>query len=79
MSQKVLVVDDEPNLLQAFRRGLRGDFDLDLAEGGLAGLKQLRTEGPYAVVVSDMRMPQVTGLQVLSEAKRLSPIPSASC
>lgn len=73
MTQKVLFVDDEPNLLQAVKRGLRGNFDLDLAEGGLAGLRQLRNEGPYAVVISDMRMPQVTGLQVLAEAKRLSP------
>lgn len=73
MTQKVLLVDDELNLLQSLRRGFRGQFELDLAEGGLAGLQMIRNNGPYAVVVSDMRMPQVTGLQVLAEAKRLAP------
>lgn len=73
MSNKVLVVDDEVNILHSIRRGLRGSFELDLAEGGLAALQRLRNDGPYAVVVSDMQMPQVNGLQVLSEARRVSP------
>ena len=73
MNPKILFVDDEPNLLQSVRRGLRGSYDLHFAEGGLAGLRQLRTEGPFAVVVSDMQMPQFSGLQVLAEAKKLSP------
>ena len=73
MSSKVLLVDDEVNVLQSIRRGLRGSFEVDLAEGGLAALQRLRNDGPYAVVVSDMQMPQVSGLQVLSEARKVSP------
>jgi response regulator RpfG family c-di-GMP phosphodiesterase len=73
MTAKVLLVDDEVNVLHSIRRGLRGRFEVDLAEGGLAALQRIRNNGPYAVVVSDMQMPQVTGLQVLSEARRLSP------
>ncbi|MFO1064831.1 MAG: response regulator [Pirellulales bacterium] len=73
MSDQVLLVDDEQNVLSALRRGLRGRFSLDVAEGGPAALDMLREKGPYAVVVSDMRMPEVDGLGVLSTARREFP------
>ncbi|MCC6508806.1 MAG: response regulator, partial [Pirellulaceae bacterium] len=52
---------------------LRGRFDLDTAEGGPAALEMIRDRGPYAVVVSDMRMPEVDGLHVLSTVRRQHP------
>ncbi len=73
MSDQVLLVDDEPNVLQALRRGLHGKFKVHLAEGGKQALKMLKSDGPFAVVVSDMQMPDVNGLAVLAESKRVSP------
>ncbi len=73
MNSKVLLVDDEVNLLQSLRRSFRGRYDLLLAEGGEAAIEQLKSDSGIAVIVSDMQMPNVNGLKVLTEAKRLSP------
>jgi CheY-like chemotaxis protein len=73
MNNRVLLVDDEPNLLQGFRRSLRGKYDLVLAEGGASAIQQLTTNGPFALVVSDMQMPEIDGLKVLSAARSLTP------
>ncbi len=73
MSSQVLLVDDEQNVLSALRRGLRGRFDLETAEGGPVALEMIRDRGPYAVVVTDMRMPEVDGLHVLSSVRKSHP------
>lgn len=73
MSDEVLLVDDEPNVLHALRRGLHGRFNLHLAEGGPAAIKMLQDDGPFAVVVCDMQMPDVDGIAVLAESKRVAP------
>lgn len=72
MNSRILLVDDEANLLQSLRRNLRR-YDVTLAEGGAAGLEQLRNNGPFAVVVSDMQMPEVDGLTLLKNARTISP------
>ena len=66
MSAKVLFVDDEPNVLQSIRRTLRKEFDLDTAEGGDEALNLLNANGTYAVIVSDMRMPGMNGVELLA-------------
>ena len=73
MSEKVLFVDDEPNVLQAIRRGLRKQFDVHTAEGGEAALQLLRDDGQFAVIVSDMRMPGMNGVELLTQVKQLWP------
>lgn len=73
MSSQVLLVDDEQNVLSALRRGLRGRFDLETAEGGPAALEMIRQRGPYAVIVTDMRMPEIDGLHVLSSIRKSHP------
>ncbi|MEL7448959.1 MAG: response regulator [Pseudomonadota bacterium] len=57
MTEKVLFVDDEPNVLQAYKRALRREFTIETALGGERALEMLEMEGPFAVIVSDMRMP----------------------
>ncbi len=73
MSKKVLFVDDEPNVLQSIKRSLRKDFDIDTAEGGEEALRKLQANGSYAVIVSDMRMPGMNGVELLSQAKQQAP------
>lgn len=74
MNRKILFVDDEPNVLSAIKRQLRRDFNhIDLAESGAKGLELVRKRGPYAVVVSDMRMPKMDGVQFLSSVKEICP------
>ncbi|MDX2029411.1 MAG: response regulator [Blastocatellia bacterium] len=73
MMHKILFVDDEPNVLDAYQRTLRREFTIDAALSGAEGLKALESQGPYAVIISDMRMPVMDGVEFLLRAKRLSP------
>lgn len=73
MNERVLMVDDEENILQAYGRVLRRKFDLVTALGGEAGVARLREEGPFAVLVTDMRMPVVDGLKMLEVAREVCP------
>ncbi len=73
MNTKVLFVDDEPHILQSYQRSLRKAFTLEVASGGAEALERITSEGPYAVVVSDMRMPGMSGLELLTKVKTRTP------
>ncbi|MBN2211366.1 MAG: response regulator [Sedimentisphaerales bacterium] len=73
MSDKILFVDDDDNLLSAYKRQLHGQFDLVTATNGMGGLDMLKTGGSFAIIVSDMRMPEMDGVEFLSRAKEISP------
>jgi response regulator RpfG family c-di-GMP phosphodiesterase len=69
----VLCVDDEPNILKALKRLLRReDYRLITAVGGEAGLEVLK-EHEVNVVISDQRMPQMSGTEFLEKARELRP------
>ena len=72
MKNRVLLVDDEINILNSYRRNLRGLVDFDLAESALRALK-LMTVRPYSVLVTDMQMPEINGLKLLKIAREQSP------
>ncbi len=69
MTEEILFVDDESHILQSMSRQLRKRFTLKTALGGHEALEILRDEGPFAVIVSDMRMPGMDGVQLLSKVK----------
>ncbi|MFZ0284614.1 MAG: HD domain-containing phosphohydrolase [Terriglobales bacterium] len=73
MPEKILLVDDEPAVLQGLQRLLHGIFDTETAVGGTGALILLENNGPYAVVVSDMRMPQMNGVELLAKIKSRAP------
>jgi response regulator RpfG family c-di-GMP phosphodiesterase len=70
---RVLVIDDEPSVLDVLARQLDGEFEVRTALGGAAGLDALRGDEQFAVVVCDMRMPGVSGVHVLEASRRLAP------
>jgi response regulator RpfG family c-di-GMP phosphodiesterase len=73
MSDKILLVDDEPNVIRACERLLHNRFEMDAAVGAAEALAAIKAKGPYAVMLSDMRMPQMDGLELLTRVKSLSP------
>src|ERR1017187_2469539 len=73
LAEKILLVDDDPNILDGYRRSLSREFLMETAQGGEPALALAAKNGPYAVVVSDMRMPGMDGIQLLSRIKALSP------
>lgn len=70
---RVLCVDDEENILKAIKRSLRKKFDIHTATSGKQGLEILQSEGPFQVVVSDMKMPEMNGAVFLGHARKQSP------
>jgi response regulator RpfG family c-di-GMP phosphodiesterase len=73
MTGKILFVDDEPAVLEGYKRLLGRDLSIDTAVGGAPGLEAIAKSGPYAVVISDMRMPQMDGAQFLAKVREISP------
>ena len=70
---RVLFVDDEPQVLNAIRRGLRKDFQVETAAGGAEALTLVESQEPFSVVVSDCRMPEMDGIELLEKIGKLSP------
>ncbi|EKD33842.1 MAG: Response regulator receiver protein [uncultured bacterium] len=68
----ILFVDDEPKALQAFARQLGRRFSVRTAASAAEALTILQ-EGPCPVIVSDMKMPGMDGIQLLSRVKELYP------
>lgn len=72
---KVLFVDDESRVLDGLRRQfrvLRSEWDMRFVDSGAAALRELERE-PADVVVTDMRMPGMTGSQLLLEVQKRWP------
>ncbi len=64
--QKILVVDDEPDNLDLLYRTFHREFKVLRAENGPAALDILLNEGDVAVIISDQRMPMMSGTEFLS-------------
>jgi EAL domain-containing protein (putative c-di-GMP-specific phosphodiesterase class I)/CheY-like chemotaxis protein len=71
--RRLLLVDDEPNILSALKRLLRSDqYQIYSAGDGPQGLAVL-AEHPVDVIVSDQRMPGMLGADFLRKARELAP------
>lgn len=84
MSPSVLLVDDDELVLKAYRRFLQPPdpsarptgwrlFEVETSSSAAAALKLVATRRPYAVVVSDYKMPGLNGVKFLEEVKALQP------
>jgi DNA-binding NtrC family response regulator len=73
MRDKILIVDDDEFVLACFERLLARQFDIETVSGPHAALEAIQERGPFAVVLSDLRMPGMDGVQLLQRVKELSP------
>ncbi|HOK14396.1 MAG TPA: response regulator, partial [Candidatus Kapabacteria bacterium] len=73
MNKKILFVDDEINVLHGYRRNLRSLFDVHIANSGSEALKIIAEQGDFAVIISDYRMPEMDGIELLHKVKEISP------
>ena len=69
----MLFVDDDPQILNGFKLNLRKACAITTATSGAEALALLPGESPFSVIVSDMRMPGMTGAVFLAEARKKSP------
>jgi response regulator RpfG family c-di-GMP phosphodiesterase len=70
---RILLVDDEQDLLDGLRRQLRREFDVVTAVGAANGLFALGKGAPFEVIVSDFMMPGINGAQFLTAARKAVP------
>jgi response regulator RpfG family c-di-GMP phosphodiesterase len=71
--QRVLLVDDEPCVLEGLLRAVRRRCDAYAAASGAEGLAALERDGPFAAVVSDLRMPGMDGIAFLRAVRERAP------
>src|ERR1700754_1494364 len=73
MSQKLLIIDDEPNLLYSMSKALgRDSLAIFTAETAAEGIRLVRAERPHAVIL-DVRLPDQYGLDVFNEIRAIAP------
>ena len=72
--ENILFVDDEPNVLSGIRRQLHKQYHVTTAEGPVQALEIIKqAPRPFAIVVADMRMPEMNGVQMLTQVASLTP------
>jgi response regulator RpfG family c-di-GMP phosphodiesterase len=70
---RVLCVDDEPRVVDSLAAHLRRGYEVLTAHGGQSALSVIKEKGPPAVIISDMRMPEMDGATLLKQMKDLYP------
>ncbi|MDF1610820.1 MAG: HD domain-containing phosphohydrolase [Stygiobacter sp.] len=70
---KIMLVDDEENVLNAYRRNIRGQFVMKLFNDPINALNSLKDDKEYSVVVSDFNMPGMKGLEFLKKFHEINP------
>lgn len=73
-ASRILMVDDDPDMLKAVTRRLEKYYEVVTANCGDEGLEKIDREGPFPVVVSDMQMPGMDGIRFVQRARRKSPL-----
>ena len=72
-SVRILLVDDETGILDSLQILFRGEgYDVSMAQGGNQALEKLEVEAPD-IILTDIRMPGATGLDVLARAREVDP------
>ncbi|RMD48414.1 MAG: response regulator, partial [Ignavibacteria bacterium] len=70
---KILLVDDDQNILHGYRRNLRSRYDIHTAEGAVNAFMKLKEHDDFAVIISDYNMPMMNGLDFLIKSQEFQP------
>ncbi len=73
MKERILYVEDDTDTTAAFRTLYRRSYEIVTTGSGMEGMRVIRKQKPFAVIISDMRMPGMDGIRFLQEAEYMSP------
>jgi response regulator RpfG family c-di-GMP phosphodiesterase len=71
--RRLLFVDDDSQVLAGYARLLRRRYDLQTATSGREALDLLSSSGPFALVLADLQMPGMTGIELLRQVRQIAP------
>jgi PAS domain S-box-containing protein len=71
--QRVMLVDDEPHVAQTIERLLRREYDVTIALCGQDAIDHIRNGQRFDAIVSDVMMPNMTGIELVEELRRVAP------
>lgn len=69
----ILIVDDDENLLLSFERNFRRNYTVLTSSSGKEGLQKILENKKVALVISDMNMPEMDGVEFLRQVKKINP------
>lgn len=70
---KALYVDNDVCSLNVWERVLRSKYNVDIAINGYDGLRMIKENGPYSVIITDVNLPDTNGQKFLLEVKNICP------
>src|SRR5438093_890193 len=70
---RILVIDDEESPREALRFILKDRYEVVTKDSGTGGVETFRENGPFDVVLLDMKMPDLSGLEVLEAILQIEP------
>ncbi len=70
---KLLYVDDEPINTMIFEANFKRNYHVITAKSGIEGMEKLHDNSNILIVISDMKMPEMNGLQFITQAKKYYP------
>lgn len=78
MAQKprILMVDDDANILASYKRSLRKYFDVSVADSAKEGLRLCESSAPFSVIITDQNMPGVDGTEFLTRLDEVAKLPT---
>jgi CheY-like chemotaxis protein len=73
-SKRILIVDDEPTIVEFVDRVLRGAaYETRTASSGLEALQVVETSAPFDLIVADVNMPELSGPEMISRVRMRQP------
>lgn len=76
-SPRIMIVDDEPDILSVIKRGLEAkkEFEIDIFSSGEAALKKFEAhlDNYYDLIITDIRMPNMNGFELYRRIRELDP------
>jgi DNA-binding NtrC family response regulator len=74
MSAKILVIDDEPDIVELTRLNLESEgFDVATAETGTEALTSIKEGEQYEILLTDLRLPDIDGIELVQRLKEIAP------
>jgi CheY-like chemotaxis protein len=70
---RLLIIDDEPMILGALRRSFSSDYHVTCVGDGRRALERIRSGERYDVILCDLMMPEITGMDLYAELSKLAP------